>query len=849
MLHLVTFGGLALESVNEAVAPRLSAQRLAILAVLAAEGDRRVSRERLTGLFWPDVDEERARHSLRQALYTLRQEVGREVVRSDVVLTLDPTAITSDVGAFRTALARGDRVGASRLVRGPFLDGFYLPSAAPFQRWVEEERARLQTAATGAIVVLAAEASAANDLDGAIAWWRQLTALDPISGRFALGYLKALAARGDRAEALDFARHHAALVRRELESDPDPDVQRIEAALRSMPAIPAVTGLADVAGTRPPLTDPARLPTVAPAAQPALGAQPAPAAAPGRRSFSQRVMSGSLTRVAVVASAVVAGIMLARVVSWPTPHSVRTSEASITGETSARRADVTTTSVTAYRLYEEGLRAYYRYNLAEARQLMHAALEDDSTFAMAAYYEALLTNSPASSAPFERAIRLAERASERERLVITVDLLVWALQSPRAVITADTLASRYPDDPRALGAVARARQSIGDWSGATRALQRALSIDSAAGGARTPCYLCEDYTALAEVYFWSDSLPAALRVAQQYAVLHPDWSRPWQLTFLAAGKMGDTAVARDAFRRYTTLHPSPKSIGQEVWLDLLLDRYENIERDLRPLLESARPADYYDARWYLLIGLRNQGRLRDARTLNETGRLPGFAAPQVSMPAPEVINQGLLALERGDARTAAATFVRSWEAPLDGTLAPGQAARYHAWRGALAGMAIAATGDTGAVLRMADTVEYWGKRSVFGRDPKLHHYLRGLVHVARGHDEDAIREFRDAIFSPTLGFTRVNLELGRALLRQHRAGEAVAAVAPALRGEIDASNLYVTRTELHELLAQAFDRAGQPDSAAVHFRAVATAWTNADEIFHARREQARAWVARHDRRQ
>ena len=83
MLHLVAFGGLALESVNEAVAPRLSAQRLAILAVLAAEGDRRVSRERLTGLFWPDVDEERARHSLRQALYTLRQEVGREVVRSD----------------------------------------------------------------------------------------------------------------------------------------------------------------------------------------------------------------------------------------------------------------------------------------------------------------------------------------------------------------------------------------------------------------------------------------------------------------------------------------------------------------------------------------------------------------------------------------------------------------------------------------------------------------------------------------------------------------------------------------------------------------------------------------------
>src|ERR1044071_8630517 len=148
MLHLVTFGGLALESVNEAVAPRLSAQRLAILAVLAAEGDRRVSRERLTGLFWPDAEEERARHSLRQALYTLRNEIGHEVVRADFALSLDASAMTSDVSQFREALGRGDGPEAVRLVRGPFLDGFYLPGAAPFQRWVEEERARLHAAAT-----------------------------------------------------------------------------------------------------------------------------------------------------------------------------------------------------------------------------------------------------------------------------------------------------------------------------------------------------------------------------------------------------------------------------------------------------------------------------------------------------------------------------------------------------------------------------------------------------------------------------------------------------------------------------------------------------------------------------
>ena len=94
MLRLVTFGGLALERRDGAPPPRLRPQRLAILAVLGAAGDRGVVRERMSGLFWPDADEARARHSLRQALYALRQELGEEVVTPDAILSLasDPVA-------------------------------------------------------------------------------------------------------------------------------------------------------------------------------------------------------------------------------------------------------------------------------------------------------------------------------------------------------------------------------------------------------------------------------------------------------------------------------------------------------------------------------------------------------------------------------------------------------------------------------------------------------------------------------------------------------------------------------------------------------------------------------------
>ena len=76
-------------------------------------------------------------------------------------------------------------------------------------------------------------------------------------------------------------------------------------------------------------------------------------------------------------------------------------------------------------------------------------------------------------------------------------------------------------------------------------------------------------------------------------------------------------------------------------------------------------------------------------------------------------------------------------------------------------------------------------------------------------------------------------------MRLGRPAEAVAVLQPARRGEVDASNLYITRTELHEALAQAFDALGRSDSATVHYRAVVKAWEKADAPFRDRLEGAR----------
>jgi DNA-binding SARP family transcriptional activator len=120
-------------------------RRLALLAVLAASGDHGRSRDQLLLLFWPEATQSRARHSLDQLLYALRSSLAESVFAGVNPVRLNPEIITSDVGAFNSALERGDLEAAVAEYHGPFVDGFYLGDAPEFERWAEAERARVAT--------------------------------------------------------------------------------------------------------------------------------------------------------------------------------------------------------------------------------------------------------------------------------------------------------------------------------------------------------------------------------------------------------------------------------------------------------------------------------------------------------------------------------------------------------------------------------------------------------------------------------------------------------------------------------------------------------------------------------
>jgi len=132
--------------------------------------------------------------------------------------------------------------------------------------------------------------------------------------------------------------------------------------------------------------------------------------------------------------------------------------------------------------------------------------------------------------------------------------------------------------------------------------------------------------------------------------------------------------------------------------------------------------------------------------------------------------------ELGQSREAAARFEAIASAPIVGdapAVTPGRTARRSAWMLTQAATAYAAIADTAQLVRLGAAVERYGHNTSNGRDRRLHHYVRGLLLEARHDWAGAEAELRLAISSPNLGYTRINLELTRALVAQNRPREAI----------------------------------------------------------------------------
>ncbi len=201
-IRLVTFGGLHVfageRELERALAQR---SRAALLAYLTIE--RRVSRDALTAMFWPESDACAARHALRQSLYHLRNALGDTgwiAVRGHE-LVLQP-GVVADATAFSEAVVRGDSERAMQLYHGPFLDGVHLLALQSWESWVDVLRTRYARLFRRACRAALDARLAAGDYMGAVGVAERWTLPDPTDDEAQHRLIAALAAAGERTEAI-----------------------------------------------------------------------------------------------------------------------------------------------------------------------------------------------------------------------------------------------------------------------------------------------------------------------------------------------------------------------------------------------------------------------------------------------------------------------------------------------------------------------------------------------------------------------------------------------------------------------------------------------------------------------
>ena len=225
VFRLRVLGGFALAGPPGAPAPARPQRRGdAVLAVLAVCGDLGCTRERLVALLWPESDEARSQQGLRDALYAIRRALDPDAVLSAArLLRLNPEVVVSDVQTLAQALAAGRHADAVREYAGPLLDGFHVDDAPEFERWLDGERTRLARQQAEALEHLAVAAEQSGAWHEAVSWWGRAAEHDPVNSRFVLRQARAMAAAGDRANALKAATDHARRLREELDLEPDGD--------------------------------------------------------------------------------------------------------------------------------------------------------------------------------------------------------------------------------------------------------------------------------------------------------------------------------------------------------------------------------------------------------------------------------------------------------------------------------------------------------------------------------------------------------------------------------------------------------------------------------------------------
>ena len=183
------------------------------------------------------------------------------------------------------------------------------------------------------------------------------------------------------------------------------------------------------------------------------------------------------------------------------------------------RRDVTTSSEAAYQAYHEALANQRRFYKKEARLGFARALELDPHFAMAMLGLAREAKDEEQAiALIKKAAREEPRLTERERLIVRLELAMVEHKWDELVKIATELKQKYPDDVRGAMVLASWSMQRGETDKAIKIFQELLEVDP---------NNAEAYNQIGYHYGWRGDYDKAVEALERYKFISPDNANPF----------------------------------------------------------------------------------------------------------------------------------------------------------------------------------------------------------------------------------------------------------------------------------------------------------------------------------
>lgn len=253
-LDIRTLGGVTITLGGKEIQDTLAGKSIALITLLLTGEGMRARKSRLMSLLWENSDEEACKNNLRYNLWSIKKVItadaaGEEFIGSDKTsVFINPAySFTADILQLRRFDAKkpadlSTLLEIKALLRGEYLEGFYLKDCGDYAETILMERIACQNLQTALLECLYDHYRVQSAHDQCVEVLTESLAIDPYNEHYALLMLKTLLHQGKTGKALNFYKSFTGNLRRHLNIPPPAELAALFRSIEAPEAEAAPAG-------------------------------------------------------------------------------------------------------------------------------------------------------------------------------------------------------------------------------------------------------------------------------------------------------------------------------------------------------------------------------------------------------------------------------------------------------------------------------------------------------------------------------------------------------------------------------------------------------------------------------